>query len=134
MPPLSQAPTGRDSWSSSAETMKPYEPALLLKRTLRSGQRIDFDGNVVVVGDVNPGAVITCTGDIVVIGTLRGVAHAGAGGNTKAQVVAFRLEPTQLRIASVISRAPDGESPHPSAPEVALIKDGAIHIQTYAPK
>src|SRR5690606_16549171 len=73
------------------------EQTLLVRRTIRSGQRIDYHGNVVVMGDVNAGAVVTCTGDIVVLGSLRGLAHAGAEGNDEAVVVAFRLEPTQLR-------------------------------------
>ncbi|HEX6970968.1 MAG TPA: septum site-determining protein MinC [Limnochordia bacterium] len=106
---------------------------LLIRRTLRSGQRIDYDGNVVVMGDVNAGAVITCTGDIVVLGTLRGVAHAGAAGNTQACVLAFRLEPTQLRIAHYISRAPDGETPRPVGPEIAAVRDDVIQIEGYVP-
>ncbi len=58
----------------SDEKTSAGDAALLHKKTLRSGQRIDHDGNVVILGDVNPGAVVTCTGDIVVMGTLRGVA------------------------------------------------------------
>jgi septum site-determining protein MinC len=61
------------------------------------------------------------------------VAHAGANGNTRAIVAAFRLEPTQLRIAHYISRAPDGEVIHPSGPEVALVRDECIQIEAYAP-
>jgi septum site-determining protein MinC len=122
--------TATGDQSSSRQT----EPSTLLhKRTLRSGQQIDFDGNVVVLGDVNPGAVINCSGDIIVFGTLRGVAHAGALGNTKAIVVAFRLQPTQLRIAHFISRAPDGEMIRPSSPEVALVRDECIQIEAYTP-
>lgn len=108
-------------------------PTLLHKRTLRSGQRIDFDGNVVILGDVNPGAVVTCSGDIIVMGTLRGTAHAGAQGDARAVVVAFRLEPTQLRIAHLITRAPDDEVQHPIGPEVALVKDDFIQIEAYTP-
>lgn len=106
---------------------------LLIRRTLRSGQSIAFDGNVVIRGDVNAGAVVTCSGDIIVLGALRGVAHAGAEGNTDAVVIAFRLEPTQLRIAGHISRAPDGEYIRPLGPEVARIKDGSIQVETYSP-
>lgn len=106
---------------------------LLIRRTLRSGQSIAFDGNVVILGDVNAGAVVTCSGDIIVLGALRGVAHAGAEGNTEAVVIAFRLEPTQLRIAGHISRAPDGEYIRPLGPEVARIKDGSIQVETYSP-
>lgn len=105
---------------------------LLHKRTLRSGQRIDYEGSVVILGDVNPGAVIACTGDIVVFGTLRGMAHAGAHGNLRAIVAAFRLQPTQLRIGHLISRAPDDEQVDPSGPEVALVKDESIVIERFS--
>ncbi|MBX6378990.1 MAG: septum site-determining protein MinC, partial [Clostridia bacterium] len=71
---------------------------LLVRRTLRSGQRVVFAGNVVVLGDVNPGAEVLAGGDIIVMGALRGVAHAGAGGQVGSVVAAFRLQPTQLRI------------------------------------
>lgn len=107
------------------------EEALLVRRTLRSGQRIEHDGTVVVMGDVNPGAVVMCTGDIVVLGALRGLAHAGAAGNTEAIVMAFRLEPTQLRIAHYISRAPDGADPRPQGPEVARVRNDMIQIEAY---
>ncbi|HET7560507.1 MAG TPA: septum site-determining protein MinC [Limnochordia bacterium] len=105
----------------------------LIKRTLRSGQRIDFNGNIVVLGDVNPGAVITCTGDIVVLGALRGVAHAGCEGDATACVVALRLEPTQLRIAGFISRSPDGKAQGPEGPERALVREGVIQVESYVP-
>ncbi|MBE3575423.1 MAG: septum site-determining protein MinC [Firmicutes bacterium] len=104
---------------------------LLLKRTLRSGQDVRFDGNVVVLGDVNPGAEIVASGDIVVLGHLRGVAHAGARGDRRAVVAAFRLSPTQLRIADFIGRAPDGKIVPPNAPEVARIRDDAVVIEQY---
>lgn len=107
---------------------------VLVKRTLRSGQRVRFNGNVVVLGDVNPGAEVVASGDIVVMGVLRGVAHAGATGNTSAIVAAFRLQPTQLRIAHLISRAPDGaDAVAPAGPEMAQIRDGAVVIDHYPP-
>jgi len=101
---------------------------LLYKGTLRSGQKIDYQGNVVVVGDLNPGGVVTATGDIVVFGTLRGLAHAGAGGGHGA-VVALRLEPTQIRIGDVIGRPPEGDAKARRKPEVARLRDGAILIE-----
>jgi len=109
------------------------EATLLIRRTVRSGQRIEYDGNVVVMGDVNAGAVVTCTGDIIVLGALRGLAHAGAEGNEDAVVVAFRLEPTQLRIAQYISRSPDEYLPGPKGPEEARVKNGMIVIEEYVP-
>lgn len=104
---------------------------LLVRRTIRSGQRLNYDGNVVVMGDVNPGAEIVCTGDILVLGSLRGVAHAGAEGKVGATVFAFRLEPTQLRIAHVISRAPDEKVPQPSGPEIARVVENSIQLSIY---
>lgn len=109
------------------------EPTLLLRRTLRSGQRVRYPGNVVVMGDVNPGAEIVAAGDIVVMGTLRGVAHAGATGSTEAIVAAFRLQPTQIRVGAVIGRAPDGRAARPEMPEVARLRDGALVIERYVP-
>ena len=106
-------------------------PTLLVRRTLRSGQRVRFNGNVVVLGDVNPGAEIVASGDIVVLGTLRGVAHAGATGSAEAIVMAFRLQPMQLRVGSVIGRAPDGQPARADAPEIARLRDGALLIERY---
>lgn len=128
------------SWGMTAAAREAPVPAarsevehntLLVKRTIRSGQRLHYDGNVVVMGDVNPGAEVVCTGDILVLGSLRGVAHAGAEGKTDAIVFAFRLEPTQLRIAHVISRAPDEKLPQPQGPEIARVVGDRIQLSVY---
>lgn len=95
------------------------ENTILIQRTIRSGQSVKFDGNVVVMGDVNPGGEIIAGGNIIVMGHLRGVVHAGAFGCESAIVAAFRLQPTQLRIANHITRAPDGEEIVPEQPEIA---------------
>jgi len=88
--------------------------------TLRGGQALHNLGNLVVVGDVNPGAELVASGDIVVFGALRGVAHAGAQGDRAARVIALELEPTQLRIATVIaSGAGDGKSRGPEHASIA---------------
>ncbi len=103
----------------------------LIRRTLRSGQHIRYDGHVVVIGDVNPGAEITASGDIIVFGAFRGVAHAGATGDEGAVVAALKLQPTQLRIANYISRPPDGRAKTPEKPEIARIKSGQIEIDRF---
>lgn len=120
-------------WTDEMQSKMGDPNTLLIKRTLRSGQSVAYDGNVVIRGDVNAGALVTCSGDIIVLGALRGVAHAGAEGDTEAVVIAFRLEPTQLRIAGHISRAPDGEYTRPMGPEVARVKEGSIQVETYSP-
>ena len=104
---------------------------LLLKRTVRSGQKITYRGTVVILGDANPGSEIVATGDILVMGTLRGMAHAGADGDTTAIVAAFRLKPTQLRVAEVISRPPEEKEEAPPFPEIARLKDNVIVIEPY---
>ncbi|HZK24260.1 MAG TPA: septum site-determining protein MinC [Oscillospiraceae bacterium] len=107
--------------------------ALVIKRTLRSGQYIRFPGHVIVLGDVNPGAEIVADGDIYVFGTLRGIAHAGVDGDRSASVVALRLAPTQLRIADIISRAPD-DSELPEQPEYAYVSDLGVMIAAITTK
>lgn len=102
---------------------------LFVERTLRSGKSIQFDGHVVVVGDVNPGAEIIAAGNIVVLGSFRGVAHAGATGDRKASVSAYHLAPTQLRIADLVTRPPDNEA-EGRGPEIARIKDDQLVVDT----
>lgn len=72
------------------------------KSPLRSGQKVEFEGSVVVLGDVNAGAEIIAEDNIVVLGNLRGMAHAGAKGNEKAVIAAHSIESPQIRIASII--------------------------------
>ncbi|MEW6173647.1 MAG: septum site-determining protein MinC [Bacillota bacterium] len=116
---------------AESRVVRPEEhQTVLVQRTLRSGQSVYYPGNVVVLGDVNPGAQVTATGDVIVVGALRGTVHAGAGGNEKAMVIAFRFEPTQLRIANHISRPPEGMVAA-GQPEVARIKDGIVTIETF---
>lgn len=105
-----------------------------VKTTLRSGMKIEFKGNVVVIGDVNPGAQIVAYGNVIIMGCLRGVVHAGANGNKDAFVVAYDLNPMQLRIDNLISIAPDEEFQKPNYPEIAFIKDNFIVIEPYLNK
>jgi septum site-determining protein MinC len=111
------------------------EPTTLYHRgTLRGGQTLQQLGTIVVVGDVNPGAELVATGDIVVFGALRGTAHAGAQGDAQARVIALELAPTQLRIATLIAadetrgnvvRAGRGA-------EVAFVENARIAIAPFA--
>ncbi len=101
--------------------------------TLRSGQRIESEHSVVLIGDVNPGAEIVAGGDIIVLGTLRGVAHAGAYEETGGGriIFALSLQPTQLRIGSVISRgAEDGRR----EPELARVDGTTIVVEPFSTK
>ncbi|MBQ8459645.1 hypothetical protein IJ541_06045 [bacterium] len=82
-------------------------PTLYLRKTIRSGQSISSDGNMVIIGDVNPGAEIIAKGDITVWGILGGIAHAGSDGNNYARIRALKLNPVQIRIGEVFARRPD---------------------------
>jgi septum site-determining protein MinC len=75
------------------------EAALMVRRSLRSGQRITHEGHIIVLGDIHPGAEVISGGNVLVIGSCRGMVHAGAGGNSSAKVIARRLDPTSLSIA-----------------------------------
>jgi len=70
--------------------------------TLRSGEILEYPGNLVVLGDINPGSIVKAEGNIVVIGTLNGVAHAGIKGNNEAFIVASNMNPFQLKIDEVL--------------------------------
>lgn len=105
-----------------------------IRHTLRSGQREEFDGNIVILGDINPGSVIVAKGNIIIMGALRGIAHAGSDGNKDAIVAAFKMNPTQLRIADIIARSPDDEVLSPQWPEIAKIKDNTVIIEPYLQK
>jgi septum site-determining protein MinC len=99
--------------------------AVMIHRTLRSGQTLRHPGHIVIVGDVNPGAEVVAGGDIVVWGRVRGLVHAGALGDEGAIICALDLAPTQLRIGSRIARSPE-ERPRQPTPEMASVRDGQI--------
>jgi septum site-determining protein MinC len=114
------------------------QKAILVRRTLRSGQALHHAGHVVVIGDVNPGAEIIAGGDVLVWGRLRGIVHAGAGGDDTAVVCALTLAPTQLRISRHIARSPgaelDQEHEERAEPEVAFVQDGQIVVELWGTK
>lgn len=112
-------------------------PITTMSGMVRSGQVLQHDGNLLFLGDVNPGGTIVCTGDIYILGALRGMAHAGSEGSEHSIIGASYLAPTQLRIAEVISRPPDSAEessahPHETQMEFAYLKDGQMQIDKMA--
>lgn len=107
---------------------KDPEALFMLSGMLRSGQVLHHEGNLLFLGDVNPGGTITCSGDIYILGALKGMAHAGINGNADAIIAASLLAPTQLRIADIISRPPDEWGTRESSMEFAYLSDGAMQI------
>ncbi|PYI52250.1 septum site-determining protein MinC [Paenibacillus flagellatus] len=100
----------------------------VLKGIVRSGQTIRHEGHLLYLGDINPGGTLLCTGDIFVLGALRGMAHAGIDGNDRAVIAASYMRPTQLRIADVISRPPDEWGIEDATMEFAYIHEGKMEI------
>jgi septum site-determining protein MinC len=103
---------------------------LFLRRTVRSGQAIHHTSNIVVMGDVNPGAEIVAGGDVLVWGVLRGMVHAGYPDNEHAIVCSLLLAPVQLRIAHLLSRPPEGFEIQ-ARPEFAAIRNGQIVVEAW---
>lgn len=109
--------------------------------TLRSGQTIDVDGSIVVLGDINPGAQIIAGGNVVVLGCLKGTVHAGYPADRSAFVAALMMEPMQIQIGECIARSPDQKeklfkknSRKKNRPELeaklAFVEDDNIFIET----
>lgn len=97
--------------------------------TLRSGQRIDFEGSIVVLGDVNGGSEVVAEENVIVLGDLRGFAHAGAKGNRSAFIAAKTINPTQLRIADIILRKVEDIKEIGNDYEIARIDMGSIVVE-----
>ncbi len=110
-------------------------PTLYIRRTIRSGQSISSDGNIVIIGDVNPGAEIIAKGDVTVWGILAGIVHAGSEGNSFARIRALKLNPVQIRIGEIFARRPDTvnlpfiQKTSEYTPEEAFTHKGSIIIK-----
>jgi len=100
----------------------------VMSGVIRSGQTVEREGHLLLLGDVNPGGTVCCTGDIFIMGALRGTAHAGCRGNADAVIAASLMRPTQLRIADCISRPPEEWMTDDAQMEFAYLEDGRMRI------
>ena len=107
------------------------EMALFVNKTLRSGARIEFSGNVVVLGDVNPGAEIIAGGSVIIWGRLRGAVHAGAKGDHSAVVCALDLLPIRLQVADDAMNS--STKKETGKPEMAFIREQRVIVETWQP-
>jgi septum formation inhibitor MinC len=111
--------------------------ARIIASTIRGGQKIETEHSLIIFGDVNSGAELIAGGDIIVLGTLRGVAHAGAYDETGGGRVIFSLnmQATQLRIGSVISRGAQSTKPEVNKlAEIARVDASQIVVEPYVAK
>ena len=103
---------------------------ILQEGTDRSGDRISSNGNLCIIGDVNPGAIVSAKKNIYVWGKLLGIAFAGKSGNKNASIASLYLNPLQLRIADVIAIGPK-DKPKNCYPEIAVIDKQTIVIKPH---
>lgn len=101
------------------------------KGNLRSGQVLEFETSIIIIGDVNAGAKVVSKGNVVILGALKGNVFAGASGNQNSFVVALSMDPVQIRIGDIIARAPDDKSKDVSKEaKIAYVEDGNIYIES----
>lgn len=104
------------------------------KGNLRSGQVMEFETSIVILGDVNAGAQVISTGNVVVLGSLNGSVYAGAAGKENAFVAALKMNPVQIRISDVMARSSDEDKDVPLEPQIAYLQDDAIYIDSLTRK
>ena len=113
---------------------------MFYRGTLRSGQSVQSDSSVVILGDVNPGATVSANGNVVVLGALKGYAYAGTEGNDEAVIVALEMKPMQIRIGNQIARNSDEEAKggflkkkkkkiENTEPQMAFVENGHIYVE-----
>ncbi len=115
--------------AATAAAPEPTERTRVVMGPVRSGVILEHPGHLILFGDVNPGAEVRATGNIVVLGRLRGTAHAGIGATT-GFILALRLEPQQLRIGRKVSRAGDSDTASTEA-EIAYVTGESIVVERY---
>lgn len=94
--------------------------------SLRSGQKLESEGSIVIIGDVNSGAEVMASDNIIVLGTLRGLAHAGAKGNKQAIIAASLIDTVQIRIANIVKEIDRDEEPLHKQSYVSVIDDQIV--------
>lgn len=100
------------------------------KGNLRSGQVMEFETSIIVLGDVNAGAQVVSTGNVIILGALNGTVYAGASGKENCFVVALKMNPVQIRIGDVIARSADEKKDPPKEPQIAYLEGDTIYVDT----
>jgi septum site-determining protein MinC len=101
---------------------------------LRSGQVMEYETSIIILGDVNAGAQVISTGNVIVLGALNGTVYAGLSGRKNCFVVALKMNPMQIRIGDVIARSSDEKSDPPKEPQIAYLDNGNIYVDTLSRK
>ncbi|MEP6774603.1 MAG: septum site-determining protein MinC [Chloroflexota bacterium] len=135
--------SGGLAWPEGADPARGWEGVaeagvgLFLRCSLRPGQSVRYGGDVCIMGDVEMGAEVVAEGDVVVWGALRGVVHAGVGGDDEAVVCALKMNPTQLGVAGILARFPGMDTGYladTQPPEMARLEGGRIVVEAWRPE
>lgn len=109
-----------------------YSTGQFFKGNLRSGQVLDVETSIIIIGDVKTGAKVISKGNVIILGSLTGKVYAGSAGNQNAFVVALDMEPMQIRIADTIARAPDKPKKEKAKEaKIAYLENGNIYIEPF---
>ena len=115
-----------------------FDGDIIVMTDMKSGSQVSSTSNVVVMGSVSSGARVVANGNVIVMGSVKGFIHAGANGNEHAYAVAKDLDPKILQIADNIAEAPEEDVQHKVekqvGPEIAFVSDGTMVIESYLPK
>ncbi|MDA8194654.1 MAG: septum site-determining protein MinC [Thermaerobacter sp.] len=106
----------------------PPEAPQIIRHTIRSGQRVTHNGDVIIIGDVNPGATVVAGGDVMVFGWLRGLVLAGQPDDITRAIYALRFQPTQIRVGSIMAL---GDESRDDAPEYARVENGSLVVDSW---
>ncbi len=109
-----------EQWQDNKENDKQLPEIFIHQGTLRSGEIMEADEDILIIGDVNPGAKVSSRGNVMIWGRLLGIAHAGKDGDIRAKITALQLRPLQLRIANKIARGPKDK------PELGLAEEARV--------
>lgn len=116
--------------------------AMVVRGTIRSGEKVEHAGDLIILGDTNPGSEVIADGDVVAMGVLKGLVQAGASGDNKATVIALDILSPRIRIGTTTAAAPApnsstrGDRRGPGSrieqPKIAYVRDNAIHVSAFA--
>jgi septum site-determining protein MinC len=107
---------------------KPLLSPKIVTHTLRAGQMIGHDGDIIILGDVNPGAEVTASGSVYIFGALRGRIWAGSKGDRNTSIISLDFEPVQMRIADKVVVSPGRSMSREHHPQKAFIEDESIVV------
>ena len=139
---FSSADLARALSGLSSQNQRNRDRAMIVRGTIRSGESVSHPGDLVVLGDVNPGSEVCADGDIIVMGALKGLPHAGAGGDSKAAIIALEISAPRIRIGNCEAHAAATEGASAVRkqkgnhidlqPKIAYVRRGTVHVSPFA--